>query len=212
MLPGMMMPQVLGPAGITYRNSTDARVNPSASIPISVPSGTANGDFLVLIIFGVSTGITVSSGLSAWTVRASSNLANNSYYIYTRTASSEPADYTPVMSASDSYRAVMLSYANPTSGFDIAGNIVNGTAASQTLPSVTTGHQGALLAISMKEAAAGTIVTPPSGMVLRHFVNSGGTPAIAVYDLNPSPAGATGTKTIVWANTAGYTALLFSIY
>ena len=211
MLPGMMMPTVVG-TGFGYRNSTDARVNPSASIPISVPSGTANGDFLVLIIFSTSTGVTVSSGLSAWTSRASSNAANNSYVIYTRTASSEPASYTPVMSANDTHRAVMLSYSSPTGGFDIAGNIVNGTGASQTLPSVTTGHQGALLAISMKEAVAGTIVTPPSGMALRHFVSSGGTPAIAVYDLNPSPAGATGTKTVVWDSTGGYTALLFSIY
>ena len=205
LIPGFMLPSVMGGVDIAYRNSTAAGTSGSTTITVNVPSGVANGDLLVFAMFANNT-CTISSGLSGWTSRLSDVTSSTSIQVYTRTASSEPASYSPVFSASSAVKGIILAYSGPSNSYDVIGTATKAGTNPSTAAAITATNQGLMLGVFGTLASIATVTTPPSGMTQRILANAGSQiPSIAVYDMEVA-VGATAAKTLTWSfstNTAG---------
>ncbi len=210
--------------------SADASTT-STSLTINVPSGTANGDVMVMSVVAHNTndGYPSVATPSGWTLLTSvsqeytSSVAYQVQYVFTRVASSEPASY-----------SVPITYAASSSNQGAAGGITSYSGVNTSTP-VDTDGSGSSTAVSTLTVAALTAAnademwiavgavteggaytwTTPSGFTDEFTVTplSTGTNYIsmAYYDQLLSASGSTGTATLTLSSNAGvfsYIALL----
>jgi hypothetical protein len=178
---------------------------------INVPGSVQAGDFLIVMASVGSSRLFATP--TGWTENLNENTRPTSH-VFTRTATgSEPASYTFSFTGGSSSDATlaMLCYRNVT-GINIIGARSRVSSATTTAPGVTATKSGALLAVFATDGKR-TLSTPPGGMAQR-ALGQGGliVPALAVYDLVPSPSGATGNKTLIWSgsnNNVGWQIQIF---
>jgi len=198
MIPGIFAGAMGQPGGgggdVEFRSSDGAAVSGN-SISVPVPSGVANGDFLV---FGFMCGnqtltVTEPSGLTS--VLADSSSASV-VRLYCRTASSEPASYTWGISGTNRLAGFALSYTGASS-VDVVGAL-NRPSGSAICLSINQPSDGVLIAVSgVENSAATSTPTPPSGMELRQY-SGAAFGHISASDLIPSGTGASGDKAYTW--------------
>lgn len=156
---------------------------------IAVPSGTIDNDLMILVIgFNILTP-TITSGLAAWTLGSgpdnspSGGSAANRTYWYWKIASGEPANYTPVASASSTRRYVMSTWrGNHATPFDATSSPLGFAGTSVTSDDVTTTGVDRLLIFIVNAEATGSvgIWDAVSGMTQNSNTASGGQ-AVSIY-------------------------------
>jgi hypothetical protein len=169
-------------------NTTSAVQNTAATtIPINVPSGTANDDLMILFVASSGTANTWTTP-AGWTVWKSNF---NGRAIYYRTASSEPASYTITQSGSATSDGYILTYRFAT--IDVIGGY--GSAGSPSVaPSITTTANNAIVFYSVVSGGqADATYTTPSGFTPIVSDSDGTTPSSAIFSRVQATAGVTGT-------------------
>jgi len=128
--------------GAYVRAYSDARTTgANTSITISKPSGTVNGDIMVMFFAYEGSGsFTPPSG---WTNRAALTNSNRKYNVYTKTAASEGTDYTFSMTSSTFSSAIILSVANATA-YDSIQTATATSASTINVPTITPTGNGSL--------------------------------------------------------------------
>ena len=160
------------------------------------PSGAQAGDLLVLYMNGTDNPSTWTAPEFTWR-SGNGNFGNSRMVVLTRKLDgSEGSGF----SIGGTFRVVAaLLYRGGRAGFDVTAPPGQVTGATQSTPSITATRNGVLLAGFGLRGAGASIVTPPAGMTQRVLLtDSSFSLKLAVYDLNPSPPGATGAKSITW--------------
>lgn len=139
--------------GAYVRATSDARVTGGTSISIDKPSGTTNGDIMVMFFATDGTGtITAPSG---WTNRASLTSGSRKYHVYTRTAASEGSSYSFSFTTTSFTSAIIYSVANATA-YDSIQTATATAASTINVPTITPTGNGSLWIGGFYTAASGT--------------------------------------------------------
>lgn len=176
---------------LTFRAAAGAANTGGGSLTINVPSGTTNGDQMIMAI--CTTHPDTISTPSGWTLIGSrANSANNypSLYVFSRTASSEPSSYT-ITSGTFYLAGGILSYYGGTGLGAFTTNSGSGTTA--TASSVTATANSLILSCFFEGDA--TSISLPSGDTSRVYEGTSGTTYfVRVTEHGPVTAGATSAK------------------
>lgn len=182
---------------IGFRAFAEATGSASTDITITVPSGTVDGDAMVMQLH-MPLSVTVPT-ISGWTLGRSDSLGIDRRGWYWRVAASEPASYTVTFDASGNSTGRITSYSgtHATAPIDVeALNSPGGESASPSSPSVTTTGPGDWL-LWLGYCVDNRTWTVPSVMTQRGTSitrpTDGGRQVIATEALSAS--GATGTRT-----------------
>jgi hypothetical protein len=191
--------------GITYTG--DSSNNP---VTIGVPAGIQAGDFMVAFLWftgGTATGSTLPSG---WTLGLNDFSGTVRLSVYYKTAGGSETSFSWTRNGTGLMAGHVEVWRN-VAGFNIGTKMTPASTTTAVAPSLTASLLGILLASFFRGGAAGSVATPPAGMTQRDFQSAFGT-TIAHYELSPSPAGATGTKTLVWNAGNQTAAVMVQIY
>lgn len=181
----------------------------AAGIDIPMPASIVVGELLVVIHFHDDSQVSDATGPSDWTrkvFRADVGGQTCAIAVWEKIADGTEAatEFFGMTSVGHGQTGICLAYSDAI-GISAIGTLLQGATETLTCvaPSITPASPGVLLAFfAMQEENGHTVATPPSGMTQRGFQNADG-PTVAVYELDPSPAGATGDKTIVFSGGTG---------
>lgn len=176
---------------------------------VVIPPTTAAGDLMLMFAWwgGAATSMTTPSG---WSVVTTDFSASSRMGVFSKIAGSSEGNISVQRNNTSQVTVVVLSYRGGAGLVDAFGTKFNAASDTPVAPSITATHTGVLLASFYNASGGNSIVTPPAGMTQRALNLTGS--AAAVYDLKPSPAGATGTKTLVWSISGNSGAILVQIY
>lgn len=210
MLSDGMLLGVGGNAGPVFVAEASAEAANTVTLTVNKPAGTASGDLMIAVVWGNSfTALT----LTGWTQVFISTSFSNDLAVFTKTAGgSEPSTYS--FTGTQNVRTgTIVTYRGGVGAIDVQGTGVNSapSTAISTALSITTTISGVLLA-TFNNAGPRTVSTPPSGMTQRSFVTGTSGVATALYELTPSPVGATGNKTLTWNSSNQTAGWLVQIY
>jgi hypothetical protein len=198
-----------GKKPIAFVSSSINQVASSATNTVTAPAGIVAGDLLVMVASNFEAR-TISTPPSGWTMVLNES-SDPSAQVYTKIATgSEPADYAWGWSGSNNNTIAILCYRS-ASAHDVLGARTLATSTTSTGAGITPTKLGALIGVFVTKATTPTVSTPPSGMTQRALQTSA-SPYFAVYDLIPSPASATGDKTLVWSASGKNNGWLLQIY
>ncbi len=195
----------------TFRASAYSAI--SSSTVINKPTGTISGD-LMFAVFNDYTSTDSISTLSGWIALPNGNNTASSFYVFYKVAGvSEPSSYTWTCSSTcTSGVGVIASYTGTLPLIDVASASVTYVGASVltiTLPSITTLHAGALLAVLGQ--FDGTACSA-SGFTSEVGVESSFSGACIIDKTNGS-IGATGSVIVTGNGAYGYVSgILVQIY
>lgn len=182
---------------------------------VAVPSGTANGDMMLLAISHA--GAVIVTAPAGWTIvhELGSN-TQDGLQVYSRVASSEPADYTVTYSNPGNCVESIIAYRSPGGAalvVDVAAETDSTTPGTSHLaPSVTTTRANAQLICftswSGIEPSGGLTA---DGSMTERYESSSGAVIQHCMDKLIAAAGATGTKSVSNAGVNSRTARLISV-
>jgi hypothetical protein len=174
----------------------------STTIAVNVPTGTANGDLLILMVMSNSGTWTTPSGWTVWLASA------NNRAIYYRTASSEPASYTITQGSSATASACMLAYRN--AAIDVMGTITVGNTSPNTATAITTTANNAIIFDYVASNNASITFSTPSGYASLASDSDATAPSYALFYKTQATAGTTGTADTTFASGTARS-ILFAI-
>lgn len=187
-----------------FRAVTTANQAFGTSVTANVPTGTADGDLMLLAVSVNGPGNPTATGWThIVTVNTQEGANPNRLAIYKRTASSEPASYSITMDSSRNYWANIITwYSNTSQTLDVdvfASDAPADASASLVAPSVTTTVDNAAINCfyTVESSVSGT---PDTGFTERW--ETSGVAANYLMSGEQASAGSTGTKTAT--NTASY--------
>lgn len=178
----------------------------STTFSLNVPAHT-DGDQMFTVLAGLS--VLTPTVPGSWHLEGSYTVAEVFMYVYSLTASSEPASYSWTVGGAGN-SAICFCY--PGGTLDVLGaftNSASGTAMAIT--GLTASAAGALIAISAGRVNGSNGWTPPTGMAERCDFNSGSSECIELADQLAQAAGATGTITSTFSANAKKTGVLLMI-
>jgi hypothetical protein len=179
------------------------------SLSINKPAGAQAGDLVVLLVAHGNLAVSASG----FTQQATNASGASRLTVLTRLLDGSEGSAFAVTSSSATKSVIALLYRGGAASVDVAGTPSQVTNATQVAPSVTATQSGILIMASgLTAAGTPTITTPPSGMTQRHTIVGSAGMWIAAFDLSPSPAGATGSKSVVWSSSAAGCAGSMQIY
>jgi hypothetical protein len=172
-------------------NTTSAgQTTSSTTITVNVPSGTANGDLMILVVCS-GAGTTTWTTPSGWTLW-SPTLDANGRAVFYRTASSEPASYTITQSISTTSNANILTYRNAS--IDVIGAFSTSAASPSVAPSITTTANNAnVFYYVASPAVASCTYTTPTNFTPLVSDSDATAPSSAIFTRVQATAGSTGT-------------------
>jgi hypothetical protein len=185
-------------------NRTTAALN-----TVTAPTGIANGDLLVALGINnrASRTLTYPAG---FTERLLDNSTLNSVFVATKIASGESGDYAFTWSAANANTVAILVYRNATDSDRLVGTVTKNDEDFSTALSISPTNEGALIGFFALENDE-SVITAPVGMTQRALQNASG-PSLAIYDIVPNDTGATGDKTLGWADNEDNAGFLMQIY
>ena len=192
------------------------------SVPLTMPAGAVQGDFLVAVLG--TKGLEPTSSPTGWTaiappVTVSGQITVAGYY--KRAGASEPSSYSWPLGGSETSGGGITAYRNVSTSnpFDVATPSTasisfGGGGTTVTLPSITTVTNGTLLmaGIAINTTTTTASITPPASMTEQFEVsgrrtsysheawNVAGATGVSTTPAPPA-AGATGTRTFTWNST-----------
>lgn len=182
--------------------STAVQNTSSTTIAVNVPTGTANGDLLILMVMSNSGTWTTPSGWTVWLASA------NNRAIYYRTASSEPASYTITQGSSTTASACMLAYQN--AAIDVMGTITAGNTSPNTATAITTTANNTIVFDYVASNDASLTFSTPSGYTSLASDSDATAPSYALFYKTQATAGTTGTAATTFASGTARS-ILFAI-
>lgn len=196
---GIPMALAMGAKKPPLFRSSSVADGDAETVTLSKPTGTASGDMLVAAVFTRSD-ITITPP-TGFTQRMLNTHADGSFGIYTKMAGgSEPASYDFDLDAYERFTAIMLAYQNAPA-LDVAGTDTIDKENTTTIiaDSITSTGLGTLIGFFAVRSGGESVSSGPSGMTLR-AATAGADLTMWAYDLQPSAAGATGSKTLTIGN------------
>lgn len=179
-----------------------ARATSGATVTISKPTGTVEGDLMTAVIFGAVAG----TSLSGWTVELIDTAQTFDIAVLSKKAGpSEPSSYTFTATVTGGRNGAILTHRGGTGAVDVVGPY----ALSSTASSIVAAQAGTLIGVFCTATGSATVTSPPAGMTLRSSYNP--YYSVFAFDLTPSSAGATGSKTCTLSSASVYS-LLLQIY
>lgn len=184
-----------------FVSSASASQAGSTTIAINKPAGVAIGDVLWAMIWTANS-TSVSSLPTGWTVVASDFSGTHRYALCRKDVDgSEAASFSFLFAGSGNKHGSILCYRGGLGLLNVAGAKTEATAATiATAASLAATKAGVLLGFFVLSASGRTVTLAPSGMTQR-TLQSGASMSSAGYDLTPSPAGSTPSKTLTWSGT-----------
>lgn len=202
---GMLLGVGTGAAPLTFVSSTGAGSGAAANLSINKPSGAASGDTAYVIVWYIGSTPTIAGFVDEGGVATTFY----KFRVFSRTIDGSEGSSFTIVDATNGKNAICLLYRGGTGAVDIIGTKSETSSATSNAPSINRGNAGVLLAGFMN-GSGWSVTTPPSGMTQR-VINTAWL-VVTVYDLNPSPTGASGTKTLVWSASADVMAFQLQIY
>ena len=201
MIPGLCIagvPTVLSSSPPAFRSASTASGSGS-SITLAKPSGVAENDLLLAVI-GVRAQADVNSPSGFQSIERRED-ENPSLHIYAKSATAtEPTDYEFDLPSSEFFSGAMLCYQNSPQVDTSSLSPFEGTNDDTiTANSITANEVGILIAVFVTRLNEPESSGPES---MTQRVDLVGSPSLWVYDLDPSPAGATGAKTLTLSENA----------
>jgi hypothetical protein len=165
---------------ITYVSSADTSQNTSSTtITVNVPSGTANGDLMLMI---VGTG---GNSTNTWTTPLGWNIGtagSQGRALFWRTASSEPGNYTVTQSASSTSNAFILTFRNAV--FDTSGLAGQSAVTSPTPVAITVAvANSTIVYVAQSNLGTNITYTTPTGYNARASDSGATEPSAAIFSL-----------------------------
>ena len=184
-----------------FVSSATGSASPSTTVTINKPAGAAVGDLLVAVVWAFSAS-GVSSTPAGWTVVASLFSGTFRYAVYAKIVDgSEGGSFSFSLSSSAGRNGQILCFRGGVGAVDVVGSKTENTSATiATASSLAATKAGLLLAFFVVNSQGRTVSADPAGMTQRAFLG-GGSMAATAYELTPSPAGATPSKTLTWSGT-----------
>lgn len=189
----------------SFRSAASTVAAAGASVVVTKPTGTADGD--VMVACGVITGTSANTQTivppAGWTERVgpTDNGTDRRLYLWTRESASDGADYTFTRTGASAARVTILSISG--GDYDTVTSGTNASGTSHTIPSVTTSTANCLVVAFVGAGGGATSQTPPTSYTERS--DDAATTFIASSSLAYAAAGATGAVT---ATTGGASASL----
>ena len=183
----------------------------AASVIVPVPAGTLDNHGMILGVTYRSTTASINTP-AGWTLTGclQNSLVAMTVGVWSRIASSEPANYTVTVTACANITAQIVTYSGTNTTVACLINAIgfqqNASSASIVAPSITTNVNGAQIVGIYSVAGAVSVLQPP-GTTERSDAQSGaagGNAAQEISDENQATNGATGTRTA--CATANYNA------
>lgn len=181
------------------RSTSKAMAYPTASLSVSKPAGTVDGDILVAFVYSEADTSIASTG---WTVRNQNASIFGTFALLTKTAASEGASWN--FTAASSKMMAQVICVSGAEAVDVFGTWPapfgeNPAVASSITPTAA----GLMLSAFCNSAATNSVTTPPSGM---DFIDGQSQlyQGLFVYSQDV-PAGPTGTRQVNWNSPSGCT-------
>ena len=192
--------------GIKFVSSAIDTAGFGTTITVSAPAGIQDGDVLVALGSAPNGGSAVTPP-SGFTVRLYDATPDPTFYVFTKTASSESGNYTFTFAGNAGNKVfAILVYRGATETDVLIGSVAKSDGFGITAPSISPTSNGALIGFYAVNAGPST-VTVPSGMTQREF-----TSPVAIFDAVPNPSGSTGTKTATFNDDDSIGGFLMQIY
>lgn len=168
-----------------------ANVSGSTTIVVNKPAGVQDGDLMIAVM--VTPSFPTTAGPAGWS-KVLTQGTNPGMDAFTKTAASEPSDYTFTLSAAANPAIQILAFRN--AAFDVVGSLdtITGTG-DITIPAITSDGGLVIAAVGGWSASSGSTTSTPSGMTLIHTETKAGSPytKLATF-LQKVSAGSTGTR------------------
>ncbi len=193
---------------IEYIGSSTTQIASGGSIVVSKPSGTTEGD--LMIMFGSVSGPNRTwTGDTGWTEVIDQNERPSLRVAYKLASSSEPSTYTFSLNqtTSSGASASILTYRNAS--YDTIGSITTGTN-PLVLPSVTAASNFSFLIAFGARGSASITLGTPTGMTARVTENDATGPSYKICDESIN-AGASGTRSMSTGSTTEVGGLMLVI-
>lgn len=187
---------------LAYRASSSAITAAGTdTIAVPYPAGVVDGDGLRMDVTTNSNVAYTLYGPSGWTKKEERVAGNQKFTVFTKQASSEPANTALTTSANAVWGVTMTAVSDTDNNCIVGatGSQLNASSVNATAPSVTVANSGSVLTFGCGAWNAGGVAvtaTPPAGMTEAQDVSGGGTyrAMVEAAYLNSVAAGATGTK------------------
>lgn len=206
-------------AGVVQRSAVQVSGGASnTSITINKPAGTVQNDVMVAVItLAVNDTVTAPAGWNLVTSGGNGTVLTLATF-YKAAGSSEPSNYTFTWTTSALSAGGIVTYygVDTANVIDVTGTNATGSSTNVTASAVTTVKSGAMLigAFGISSSLQSSF-TPPSGMTERVDQTSdlGLTSPVTVSltELIFTPAGSTGNRTAVSAQSGSWSAYLFAL-
>jgi hypothetical protein len=189
---------------ITLRASATAQAPSATSLTIVVPSWLP-GDVLTAVVVDRS-GATFATAPAGWTSQGQFSGGNLGGELWTRVASSEPADYTWTLSGGANLAGGIDAWTgvDTTTPIDASGTSNSAVSASPIGTGITTVTDGAMLLFAIGfETGKAAVITPPGSMIeaWEAWTSTGADHSAALAYETVTTAGATGTRTASTTNS-----------
>lgn len=177
---------------VTWRNTQSASENSGNTITVTKPTGTVDGDLLILhLTLGILSRSPIQ-GFENWIALPNTSQINNTVAsrLYYRYASSEPANYTFTSLSSDASFAVSITsfYGSSNVAIDTYAIQSNASSTNREWPSITLSNAGLLACFGHCSLST----TPDASCTERLDT---GTPRIYLMTQGGLSSGSTGTRT-----------------
>lgn len=190
------------------QESTQSTLASTSSVVVNKPTGTIEGDLMIML--GATGSLARTwTGDTGWTEVADQNASPNLRIAYKVAGASEPADYTFTLSSptTNGAAASILTYRG--AAYDTIGTFTTGTN-PLVLPSISPSVSFSRLIAAGARGAASITLGTPTDMTARVTDNDATAPSYKVCDQLVT-AGATGTRSMSTGSTTSVSGLLLSL-
>lgn len=202
------MPMLLARGGgLKFVSSASASVF-SGTLTVDKPAGVLGGDHMIAMVWAGSSMTSLS--LTGWSSVGSLFTGNARYAIFRRIADGSEGSSFSFTGTTGVRNGIIVAYRGGAGLVDVLGAATIASGDTSTAASLTAAQKGILVSSFALISSGFSVTTPPSGMVQRGFENS--FQSAAIYELAPSPAGATGAKTLVWPGASNNGGIQLQIY
>lgn len=189
----------------------------ATTLVVTPIGGVQAGDQIFCFAFNsVGAAATVTTRPSGFTnILTRSNADGGNAIIDRKIAtSSEPSSYSWVWNNAGSVvTAVMIAIRGGAALFSAPSAFDANTSANQVLTSITAPSTGVLIGFFSIRNGSASISTPPGGMTQRaSTIGLASTIPLVAFDQNPTGAGPTGSRTLVWSASATVVGALIHAY
>ena len=187
------------------RSTSKALSGSTASLSVTKPTGTIDGDILVAFVTSDANTSIASTG---WTVQTQNASVFGTFAILTKTAASEGASWN--FTAASSKMMAQVVCVSGAASIDVVGTFPAPSSGSpQVATAITPTGAGLMLGAFFNGSATNTVSSPPAGM---DFIDSQTQAYQGLFAYSEIvPSGSTGSRSITWAGTSAATQALICV-